>query len=276
MADFLAQMAASSRARADRLPTPELQLAATALPPLVPLALQGFDLIAEVKDRSPAEGDLAGDGATLDRVSRARAYARGGAAAISVLTEPDRFAGQLVHLTQVASAVADENVPVMRKDFLVDVRQIVEARVAGASGVLLIAAILDDAALHSMLDCAADHGLFVLLESFDEADLTRSAALLEETRYADTAAAGTLLMGVNTRNLRTLEVDPNRLERLAPQLPAAAVAVAESGLRGPDDTRRVATLGYRAGLVGTALMRADDPEHLVAAMLAAARSGEAA
>lgn len=276
MADFLAQMAASSRARADHLPAADAQLANVDLAPTVPLSLDRFDLIAEVKDRSPAEGELASAGAPIDRVTRAMGYARGGAAAISVLTEPERFAGHLDHLTEVARAVAALNVPVMRKDFLVDPRQIVEARVAGASGVLLIAAILDDAALSTMLDCAADHELFVLLESFDAADLARSALLLEKSRYADRAAAGTLLIGINTRNLRTLEVDAGRLKQLAPQLPSAALAVAESGLKGPDDTRRVAGLGYRAGLVGSALMRADDPQRLVAEMLAAARVGEVA
>ena len=229
--------------------------------PLKRLQLGAFDVIAEIKDRSPAEGELAGAGS--DRAAQARRYAAGGAAAISVLTEPTRFAGSLAHLEEVVAAVP--GVPVMRKDFLVDPVQIVEARAAGASGVLLIVTMLDDGDLGEMLSCAADHGMFVLLESFDAADLARSRRLLDEPRHADRAAAGELLIGVNTRNLRTLEVDNGRLEKLAPLLPAAR-CVAESGLRTPQDAARAAELGYRLALVGTALMRSGDPAALVTGM----------
>ena len=161
------------------------------------------------------------------RATRARQYVDGGAAAISVLTEPSRFDGSLEHLEEVAAAVS--GTPVMRKDFLVDPVQVLEARAAGASGVLLIAAMLDDSQLRSMLDCAAEHGLFVLLESFDDPDLARSSKLLDNPADRERAAAGQLLFGVNTRNLRTLHVDPQRLAKLAPALPAAR-CVAESGL----------------------------------------------
>lgn len=267
MSDFLASMAAASRERARAL---DAEWDASRLDrPVVPLSLEGFDLIAEIKDHSPAEGRLASG--ELDRGARAVAYAEAGAAAISVLTEPGRFAGSLSHLEEVANAVAALRTPVMRKDFLVDSRQILEARASGASGVLLIAAILDDAALAEMLAVAYELDMFVLLESFDETDLKRSAALLDKTMHADRAAARQLLIGINTRNLRTLEVDPTRLERLAPMLPANAVAVAESGLTEPADTARVASLGYEMGLVGTALMRSDDPGRLVGAMLEAGR-----
>ena len=135
--------------------------------------------------------------ADADRSARARAYAAGGAAAISVLTEPDRFAGDIAHAREVVAAVEEFAVPVMRKDFLTDVRQILEARAAGASGVLLIAAILEDAALESMLDCALEHSMFVLLEAFDSDDLTRCAAQVAG-RYSQAAADGQLLIGVNT------------------------------------------------------------------------------
>lgn len=272
MTDFLEQMAASSRARAERLSAAIEREAASR--DVIPLSRTGFDLIAELKDRSPAEGALAG--ADASRIDRAHAYAVGGAAAISVLTEPDRFSGSLDHLAEVVGAVNEYALPVMRKDFLVATRQLFEARAAGASGVLLIAAILDDESLASMLDCAAELDLFVLLESFDRDDLARSTKLLDQARYAERAAKGELLIGINTRNLRTLAVDGERLERLAPQLPAGSLAVAESGIVTPDDAARVAALGYSLGLVGTALMKSRDPGGLVADMLAAARAAKAA
>ena len=137
MSDFLEAMAASSAGRAASVGAPRSSAAA-----VVPLRLGVFDIIAEIKERSPAEGDLSsGD---LDRADRARLYASGGAAAISVLTEPSRFGGSLEHLEEVVAAVPDT--PVMRKDFLVETVQVREARDAGASGVLLIATMLDDAA----------------------------------------------------------------------------------------------------------------------------------
>lgn len=255
MSDFLKTMAASSAARA---------AAATSFQeadfdkPVVPLRLGTFDVIAEIKNRSPAEGQL-GTGHSIEGVShlasRARDYAAGGAAAISVLTEPSRFDGELSHLEEVVAAVP--GTPVMRKDFLVDPVQVLEARAAGASGVLLITTMLDDRSLRAMLDCAFEHGMFVLLESFDEADLQRSARFLDQD--------GRLLIGVNTRNLRTLEVDGDRLERFSPLLPEAT-CVAESGLCEAADAAKVAGWGYTMALVGTALMRSDDPAALIAAM----------
>jgi indole-3-glycerol phosphate synthase len=261
VSDFLASMAAASAARAAQLDP--AALGPSAHPP-VPLRLGHFDVIAEIKDRSPAEGDLAAPGS--DRAARARLYAKGGAAAISVLTEPTRFAGSLEHLAEVVGAVPD--VPVMRKDFLVDPVQVNEARAAGASGVLLIATMLDDRALRRMLDTALVNGMFVLLEAFDRLDLRRVGSLCREDAYADAAADGRLLVGVNTRNLRTLEVDNARLANLASSLPAAR-CVAESGLVTADDAGRVASLGYRLALVGTALMRSEDPAGLVAGLRAA-------
>ncbi|MDH4109575.1 MAG: indole-3-glycerol-phosphate synthase [Gammaproteobacteria bacterium] len=263
MSDFLKTMADASRARAEPLPA---SVPAAALDrPLHALRLGDFDLVAEIKERSPAEGELASGAGP--RGERARQYAGAGAAAISVLTEPSRFDGELAHLDEVASLVSDLGVPVMRKDFLVDVRQVVEARVHGASGVLLIAAMLDAATLGNMLDCALEQQMFVLLEAFDEEDLGRIAGLLQLSRYADAAAGNRLLVGVNTRNLRTLAVDTGRLARLAGMLPAGARAVAESGLATGRDAAAVAKLGYRLALVGTALMRSPDPAGLVADML---------
>ncbi len=287
MSDFLQTMAARS---AERAASVGPFASADFDKPVIPLSLGRFDIIAELKDRSPAEGALTPNGSPKGtgyhktqskgsghpisekeygnrtlwtefygnryRIERARAYADGGAAAISVLTEPSRFDGALEHLEQVAGAVTD--IPVMRKDFLVAKTQILEARRAGASGVLLIATMLNDATLRAMLDCAFEHGMFVLLESFDEDDLRRSVTLHDTAR-------GQLLIGVNTRDLRTLDVDANRLQRLAPLLPDAR-CVAESGLLIPEDAARVSSWGYNMALVGTALMRSEDPQQLVAAM----------
>jgi len=264
MSDFLQQMAKHSAERASKIGTMEM---ADLERPVVPLRLGGFDVIAEIKGRSPAEGELAGP--DLDRSEQAQHYAAGGAVAISVLTEPSRFDGALEHLEEVVAAVPDT--PVMRKDFLVEPVQILEARRAGASGVLLIATMLDADKLRAMLDCAWEQGMFVLLECFDKDDLERVDHLLDYPPDADHAAAGTLLVGVNTRNLRTLEVDYERLQRLAPMLPDAR-CVAESGLRTADDVVTAAKLGYRLALVGTALMRSDDPAGLIAAMCAAGRA----
>jgi len=259
MSDFLQTMASHSAARAAAV---SRSFSSSDFDkPLLPLELGTFDVIAEIKDRSPAEGDLSAG--SSDRSVRAKSYAAGGAAAISVLTEPSRFDGDLAHLEEVVDAVP--NTPVMRKDFLVDPVQILEARKAGASGVLLIAAMLGDAKLREMLDRAWEHGLFVLLEAFDEEDLRRTSMLLENGVDVDRAENGQLLVGVNTRNLRTLEVDPDRLRNLAPALPRAR-CVAESGLLVPDDAARVAGWGYRLALIGTALMRSDDPAALVGAM----------
>ena len=257
MGDFLQNMAKSSAARAANAPS---FTAADFDKPVVPLDPGQFGVIAEIKRRSPAEGQLdpTPETGTSYLVSRAQAYAAGGAAAISVLTEPSRFDGELGHLEEVASALPDTSV--MCKDFLVDSVQVLEARKAGASGVLLIATMLDDATLRSMLDCAWEHGMFVLLESFNEEDLRRSAPFLD--------GAGQLLVGVNTRNLRTLEVDGDRLRNLASQLPDA-ICVAESGLHVPEDAARVARWGYSMALVGTALMRSASPTELVAAMTSA-------
>lgn len=272
MADFLQRMATASH---DRVSMLRASFSADDLDkPVVPLRRNGFDLIAEIKDQSPSEGVLGNT--TVDRATRAVSYAKGGAAAISVLTEPFRFAGEIAHLEQVVEAVTGRGIPVMRKDFLVDTTQILEARASGAGGVLLIAAIMDDRQLENMLACAREHSLFVLLESFDEVDLARSSKLLEQSVHADSAAEGQLMIGVNSRNLRTLDVDPTRLERFAEDLPAGAIAVAESGLKVAEDATRVAKQGYSMALVGSALMKSAAPDELVADMLKAGRAGVAA
>lgn len=259
MSGFLDEMAAASRAR-----VPDQVGAAVAAPSLV--LSDTFDVIAEIKLRAPSAGRLAlppSDRAGFV-VQRAQAYAQAGASAISVLTEPTRFDGALADLEAAAAAV---EVPVMRKDFLVDPIQVAEAAAAGAGGVLLIARMLADDVLDACLGEAVDRGLFVLLEAFDGADLSRCRA----RAAAWSAAAAPLLVGVNTRDLSTLQVDGGRLERLVPELPTAVPCVAESGLTQPQDARRVRRMGYRLALVGSALMASDDPGALLASMLAAGR-----
>ena len=268
MTDFLSEMA---RLSAERAAAINVVYTSHALDrPSYPLNLSGFDLIAEIKERSPAEGHL-GD-VQLTRAERARVYAGGGAAAISVLTEPSRFDGHLQHLEEVVEAVADEELPVMRKDFLVADVQILEAKAAGASGVLLVAAILDDDQMRSMLDCAIEHDLFVLLEAFDEVDLERSVNVLQKARYRIRAENAKLLIGINTRDLRTLAVDRLRLKRFAPFLPEDVICVAESGQHNARDASRVAAWGYQMALVGTSLMRSEHPGRLISDMLDAGRN----
>ena len=208
-----------------------------------------------------------------DLTERVQRYARAGAAAVSVLTEPSRFDGSLEHLKAASRALSAARVPAMRKDFLVDTYQVLEARAAGASGVLLILRMLDDAELAALTDCALESGLFALLEAFDEPDLERAGALVEARRGATGAAL--LLVGVNCRDLATLQVVPGRLEQLAPRLPAHVARVAESGVTSTADAARVAAAGYDLALVGSALMGEGDPGRLVAAMLAAGREARA-
>ncbi len=267
---FLTRMATASRrrlatAKAQRSEA-ELLNAALAQPPPPPLALQRFDILAELKLTSPSEGRLAEP--QLDPMAQVEAYAAGGAAAVSVLTEPDAFHGSLARLEAAARLLTARNCPAMRKDFLVAPYQILEARLAGAGGVLLIVAMLDDGVLVEMLDCASQCGLFVLLETFDGEDLERSALLLGRRPPISVAP---VLVGVNSRDLNTLAVDTRRFARLAPRLPAGFPAVAESGLASAADMRRVAALGYAGALVGSALMRHGEPQARVAELVAAGR-----
>jgi indole-3-glycerol phosphate synthase len=220
-------------------------------------------LIAEVKLAAPSTGTLQAPADPLAYVvEQAQRYVRAGASAISVLTEPLRFSGDLSYLQAVAEAV---DVPVMRKDFLVDPVQLDEAHSHGASMVLLIARMLDDDALQAMGRRADDLGLVVLLEAFDADDLGRSAGFA--ARHPGT------LVGVNTRDLVTLEVVSDRLAQLTPCLPDLPPShlVAESGIRTAEDARRARAAGYGSALVGSALMQADDPEALAAQLLEALR-----
>ena len=210
-------------------------------------------VIAECKRRSPSRGVLRRD---YDPAAHAASYARAGAAAISVLTEPTFFDGSLEHLASVRSAV---DTPLLRKDFIVDDYQLVEAVAYGADAVLLIVGALDQTSLDRLIAAAAALGLATLVEVHDRDELTRAIH------------AGAAIVGVNSRNLRTLAVDPLVLEEVASLLPRSVIAVAESGIRSGDDISRLTAAGYHAFLVGERLIAEADP----GAALHALRSGAA-
>ena len=271
MSGLLDEMVRSSTARVraaqQRESFAELERRARGTLPGPPLQLspEGFDVIAELKLRSPAAGRLGDE--SQDWLGRIAAYARGGAAAVSVLTEPSRFDGSLEHLREAAAILTPLRVPAMRKDFLVDPYQVLEARAAGAGGILVILRMLTRERVFALLDAAADHGLFVLLEAFDATDLESARQLLATRRRAET-----LLVGINSRDLQTLKVVPERFAALAPLLPETSACVAESGVASPRDAHAMRGLGYRLALIGTALMNCDDPAVLVAEILKAART----
>lgn len=270
-ADFLGQMAASSRARSAearaRVPARELRARIADLPAAPRLSLGAFDLIAEVKLRSPAVGLLKA-AAEEDVGARVASYACAGAAAVSILTEPSRFDGSLDDLAAGARALAPLGIPAMRKDFLVDDYQVLEGRAAGASGVLAILRMLPRGDLERLIDTALESSMFVLLETFDAPDIELAHALVDARR----AHRDLLLVGVNSRDLVTLKVVPGRLDALASSLPSDVKRVAESGVATSQDAARMARCGYDLALVGSALMSAADPAALAQAMLAGARA----
>ena len=265
---FLDRMASASRERVGLARATESDAAlraralATADPP--PLRLGQFDLIAELKLRSPAAGSLAES--HFDRHAQLDAYATGGATTISVLTEPDEFRGSLAHLEEAASILKPHGIPALRKDFLTDPYQVLEARAAGAGGVLVIVTMLTDAEVEMLLACARECGLFVLLETFDALDLARVARLAEPGLAPESAP---VLCGVNCRDLKSLAVDFDRFAQLAEHLPRGLKAVAESGVKSVDEIRAIASLGYQAALVGSVLMQSPEPAQAVARLVAA-------
>jgi indole-3-glycerol phosphate synthase len=208
----------------------------------------GSSVIAEVKRKSPSKGELAD---IPDPGVLAAAYAQGGAAAISVLTEQRRFNGSLDDLRAVRAAV---ETPILRKDFIVSSYQLVEGRAAGADLALLIVAALDDDELRRLYGEARELGLTVLVEVHDEDETERAIAL------------GAELIGVNARNLKTLAVDNDTFGRLAKLIPDDRVKVAESGISGPEDVQRFVDEGARVVLVGEALVKDGDPKAAVRAM----------
>lgn len=214
-------------------------------------------LIAEIKRASPSKGLIAG---TFDPVAQAQAYERGGAAALSVLTEPHFFQGSLEHLRAVREAVA---LPVLRKDFIVEPYQVYEARAAGADALLLIVALLDDRTLRDLLALTRELGMEALVEAHDAGEIERAVA------------AGATVIGVNSRDLRTFAVDTTVVQDLRPLVPRDRVFVAESGIQSRLDATRARAWGADAILVGEALMRAQDPE-VMAHELATASGGATA
>jgi indole-3-glycerol phosphate synthase len=187
---------------------------------------------------------------------------------VSVLTEPTRFDGSLEHLREAAAVLAPLGVPAMRKDFVVDPYQVLEARAAGAGGVLLIARMLRREHLAELFTVAIDQGLFVLLEAFDAADLEVCGELIG----SPISAHGRVLVGVNCRDLDTLQVEQSRFKELAPLLPPRALCVAESGVATAADALEMHRLGYRLALIGTALMSREEPGLLLEEIFAATRT----
>jgi indole-3-glycerol phosphate synthase len=206
-------------------------------------------VIAEAKKASPRRGVLA---EFFDPAAIARAYERGGAAALSVLTDEKFFEGRLDHLEAARAAVS---LPVLRKDFTIDEFQVVEAAAHGADAILLIAAILTVRQMRDLRELASRYGMAALVEVHDAEELERAAG------------SGADLIGVNNRNLRTFEVTLDTSLKLAGRIPAGALAVSESGIHSRADVRKLMDAGYRAFLVGEHLMKAADPAEALRALV---------
>jgi indole-3-glycerol phosphate synthase len=257
--DLLDAIVAATRARVDaamtREPRASLEKRAMQATPNGALFEQrlsrnrAINVIAECKRRSPSRGVLR---AGYDPVAIAIGYERAGAAAISVLTEPGFFDGALPHLEAVRAVV---QVPLLRKDFIVHEYQLLEARAAGADAILLIVAALDDASLVALSAAARDLGLAALVEVHD----------VDECRRA--AGAGARIVGVNNRNLRTLQVDLNASREVAAILPRDTIGVSESGLKSAADLNAMKALGYQAFLLGERFMVEPDPGAALAGLL---------
>jgi indole-3-glycerol phosphate synthase len=253
--EILVGVRADVEARQRAMPLEELKAKAAKrarpIDGVAALRRDAVTVIAEVKRSSPSRGELA---PILDPAALARAYEEGGAAAVSVLTERRRFSGSLEDLEAVRKAV---DVPLLRKDFIYSSYQLWESLAYGADLVLLIVAALDQSALVSLVERAQSLGLTPLVEVHDETEVDRAID------------AGARVIGVNARNLRTLEVDRNVFARLAPRIPNGIVKVAESGVRGPHDLFAYASAGADAVLVGEGLVTDKDPRQAVADLVTA-------
>ncbi|MBO9578415.1 MAG: indole-3-glycerol phosphate synthase TrpC [Microbacteriaceae bacterium] len=256
LAELLAGALEDAAERRNVLPLAELESRALAAPPaidgLAALApRETVHVIAEIKRASPSRGSLA---AIADPVALAREYAAGGASAISVLTEGRRFQGSLDDLRAVRAAV---DVPVLRKDFVGDEYQVLEARAAGADLVLLIVAALDQPTIARLHELVLQLGMTPLVEAHDAEELARAADL------------GARLIGVNARDLSTFELDQDLFGRLADDFPPDAIRVAESAVKTPEDVARYRAAGADAVLVGEALVTGGDPAAGVRSFIAA-------
>ena len=243
------------RDREAALPLDEIKKLAAAAPPakdaLAALRAPGVGVIAEVKRRSPSKGALA----TIDDPAHlASEYAAGGARMISVLTEQRRFGGSLADLDAVRAAV---QIPVLRKDFVVTPYQVHESRAHGADVVLLIVAALEQNTLMGLLERVESLGMTAIVEVHTEDEASRAVD------------AGACVIGVNARDLKTLEVDRSTFERIAPGLPSGVLKIAESGVRSPLDLIEYAAAGADAVLVGEGLVTTTDPRHAVAELVTA-------
>jgi indole-3-glycerol phosphate synthase len=271
MSGLLTQMCQSSLQRLEEARAKESERALWSrvsdlpAPPQLKLCPEGFDIIAECKLHSPSAGDLSAH--TTQVEGRIKAYAQGGACAVSVLTEPSRFGGSLDHLAQAATVLTPLGVPAMRKDFLVDPYQVMEGRAAGAGGVLVIVRMLDRGRITELLDCAAMLKMFVLLEAFDAEDLAVAREVLAPRKDRDEH----VLVGLNCRDLETLAVDLDRFKELADELPSGYTLVAESGVGSPADVVRIVDIGYHVALIGTTLMSSPEPKKLLGELLTAGR-----
>lgn len=264
MSDVLARICADKiehmRACKDTRSQAEVENAAKAAPAVRGFAAKltgavgngGYGLIAEIKKASPSKGLIRAD---FDPPALARAYAAGGASCLSVLTDIPYFQGADDYLVAARAAV---DLPVLRKDFMLDPYQVAEARALGADCILLIMAALEDGQAAELAAAARDWGMDILVEVHDEAEMNRALGL-----DAD-------LIGVNNRNLKTLEVDIAMTERLAPMVPEGRTLVSESGLYCAADLVRMAAAGARCFLVGESLMRQSDVEAATRALLAPA------
>jgi len=236
---------AEARAAALEHDRSELELAAEGTLPGISLARalrsSSVALLAEVKRRSPSKGAI---DESLDALAQARAYADGGAAAVSILTEPAHFGGSVDDLRDVRAALA---IPALKKDFHVAPIQLLEARALGASAALLIVRALAPARLEEMMAYGRAIGLELLVEIRDEGELDRALS------------AGATMIGVNNRDLESLDIDPGTAERLIPRLPPEIIAIAESGVRVRADVERYAACGADAVLVGSVLSASSDP-----------------
>jgi len=208
-------------------------------------SVNSLAVIAEIKRKSPSKGELNPD---LDAAVLADQYWRGGASCLSVLTDVDFFGGSVDDLVQARTATT---LPVIRKDFTVSEFDVVDARLMGADCVLLIAAVLSDTELQKFHQLATDIGLDVLVETHDEQELDRALNV------------GATMIGVNQRDLMTFQVDHERAERMATQIPQHVVRVAESGVRDRGDAQRLRDAGYDAVLVGESIVTSGDPAHSV-------------
>jgi indole-3-glycerol phosphate synthase len=253
--EILAGVREDVAARQEQVPLEALREACSSAPPprdaYAALRAPGVGVIAEVKRASPSKGRLAD---IPDPADLAKEYAAGGARCVSVLTEARWFGGSLEDLSAVRAAV---NIPVLRKDFIISSYQVHEARACGADIVLLIVAALDQNTLMGLLERVESLGMTALVEVHTEEEADRACA------------AGARVIGVNARNLATLEVDRSVFERIAPGLSSAVVKIAESGVRGPHDLIRYAAAGADAVLVGEGLVTQKSPRDAVAELVTA-------